>query len=343
MTLIYFFIAIQFVYAQTVENEIIENTLESVENVTADISEIITESLTNTSESTDSNITSDTSKKQNQSEFKIYESKIIGVKFKMPSTWDIFLEGNNTKNCFDVKVDKIFISSYNECGVRLADDNIFSHPGFWVQITKHSTSNYSLADFLTHLYESIKHSEGFSFINDKEMTIQNHPAWQIEYRVEGEKQMVIVTKVNNTFYDLLYYPTYSYLYYKYLQEVENFVKSIEFIPSIEPKPLFLKYSTLKNTYAQTTTTNKITDLLFEKYYPIVKVAYESDSMVVLEAKENYLLEINGSFVPFWESIDRVKNQGYSLKEIITSGTGSIENPIIFYAIFFNNSNNKIEN
>ena len=32
-------------------------------------------------------------------------------------------------------------------------------------------------------------------------------------------------------------------------------------------------------YAQTTTTttNNITDLLFEKYYPIVKVDYESDS------------------------------------------------------------------
>jgi hypothetical protein len=65
-------------------------------------------------------------------------------------------------------------------------------------------------------------------------------------------------------------------------------------------------------------------------------------MVVLEANENYLSEINGSLVPFWESIDIVKNQGYSFKEIITLGTGSIDNPTIFYAIFFNNSNNKVE-
>ena len=95
-------------------------------------------------------------------------------------------------------------------------------------------------------------------------------------------------------------------------------------------------------YAQpTTTSNNITDLLFEKYYQIVKVDYESDSMIVLEGNKNYISQINGSVVPFWESIDIVKNQGYSLKEIITLGTGTNDNPTIFYAIFINNSS-KIE-
>lgn len=73
------------------------------------------------------------------------------------------------------------------------------------------------------------------------------------------------------------------------------------------------------SYAQTTTTNNITDLLFEKYYPVVKVDYESDSMIVLEGNKKYLSQINGSLAPFWESIDVVKNQGFSLKEITTSG------------------------
>jgi uncharacterized protein (UPF0333 family) len=100
--LIYFFIAMQFVYAQTVENEIIENTLERVENATAGISGIITESLNNASESTeDGTTTSDISKQHNQDEYKIYESQIIGVKFKIPSTWDILLELNDTKDCFE--------------------------------------------------------------------------------------------------------------------------------------------------------------------------------------------------------------------------------------------------
>ena len=93
-----------------------------------------------------------------------------------------------------------------------------------------------------------------------------------------------------------------------------------------------------DSYAQaTTTTNNITDLLFEKYYPIVEVDYESNSMIVLEGNTNYLSKINGSLVPFWESIDVVTNQGYSLKEITTSGIGNKDNPIIFYAIFFNSS------
>ena len=91
------------------------------------------------------------------------------------------------------------------------------------------------------------------------------------------------------------------------------------------------------SYSQTPKTNNMTDLLFEEYYPIVRVDYESDSMIVLEGKKKYLSQINGSLAPFWESIDVVKNQGYSLKEIITSGTESEDNPPIFYAILFNNS------
>jgi cell shape-determining protein MreC len=39
--LIYFFIAMQFVYAQRVENEIIENTLERVEEVTQGTKEVL--------------------------------------------------------------------------------------------------------------------------------------------------------------------------------------------------------------------------------------------------------------------------------------------------------------
>ena len=86
-----------------------------------------------------------------------------------------------------------------------------------------------------------------------------------------------------------------------------------------------------------TTTNNITDLLFERYYPIVKVDYESDSMIVLEGNKNYLSQINGTFDPFWESIDVVKNEGYSLKEITTAGTEIEDNPPIIYAVLFNNS------
>lgn len=93
--------------------------------------------------------------------------------------------------------------------------------------------------------------------------------------------------------------------------------------------------------AETKLNINITKLLFDKYYPIVKVDYESDTMVVLEGNKQYLSVINGSLVPFWETIDKVKNQGYLLKEITTSRTGSKENPTIFYAVLVNQS--KLEN
>jgi hypothetical protein len=346
----------QFLYAQTVENEIIENTLRTVEKAIPNSLEItepfqlenITNNLSNntenalagagqtTEETTDSNITSRTSDQYDLGEYKLYESPIMGVKFKIPLTWDFHAGSNNTIDCFE-EVDKTFGSLYNDCTVVLinVNDKVWYLNDFKIYISKHSASNYSLVDFLTLVNETNKQQEDYSFINDKEITIQNNPAWQIEYSTGDYKIMNIVTKINNTFYSLLYLPTNSSVYSKYLPEFKNFVNSLEFIPSkkpIEPVPSFLKYSTLK-----TTTTNNITDLLFEKYYPIVKVDYESDSMIVLEGNKNYLSEINGSLVPFWEAIDVVKNKGYSLNEITTSGTGTKDNPIIFYSIFFNNS------
>ena len=52
--------------------------------------------------------------------------------------------------------------------------------------------------------------------------------------------MDIITKLNNTFYGIVYLQMNPSDYSKYLPEFENFIKSIEFIPSIEPKPSFLK-------------------------------------------------------------------------------------------------------
>lgn len=169
----------QFIYAQTVENQVIENPLEKVEEATQGISEI-TNSLDNIPKSTDSNTTtSDGSNlNHNQIEYKIYESNAIGVKFKIPSTWEI-REYNSTKGCFEGETDPIFVSSFN-CIIRL--DNNISYPhNLEFIISKHSTSNYSLTDYLSLAYEStkqqaIKNQADVSFINDKEMTIQNNPA-----------------------------------------------------------------------------------------------------------------------------------------------------------------------
>jgi hypothetical protein len=66
--------------------------------------------------------------------------------------------------------------------------------------------------------------------------------------------------------------------------------------------------------------------------PSIKVEYQSGSMVVLNADEDFLLLLNGTLTPFWHVIDIVKNQGYTLKEITESGMGSKGNPTRFYAV-----------
>lgn len=87
-------------------------------------------------------------------------------------------------------------------------------------------------------------------------------------------------------------------------------------------------------YAQTPpaqTQVNITDILIENY-PYISVEYEDPSTVVIRGDEESLLMINGTLAPFWEGIDRAKEQGYKLDDIATSGMGSQGNPTRFYAI-----------
>jgi hypothetical protein len=66
--------------------------------------------------------------------------------------------------------------------------------------------------------------------------------------------------------------------------------------------------------------------------PSIKVEYQSNSMVVLNADEDFLLLLNGTLTSFWHAIDIVKKHGYSLTEITESGMGSKGNPTRFYAV-----------
>jgi hypothetical protein len=66
--------------------------------------------------------------------------------------------------------------------------------------------------------------------------------------------------------------------------------------------------------------------------PSIKVEYHSDSMIVLNADEDFLLLLNGTLTPFWHAIDIVKKQGYSLDHFTESGMGSQGNPTRIYAI-----------
>jgi hypothetical protein len=65
---------------------------------------------------------------------------------------------------------------------------------------------------------------------------------------------------------------------------------------------------------------------------LIEVEYQSAYSVVLRGNEETLLLMNGTLAPFWYAIDIVKKQGYQLKEITESGSGSQGNPTRFYAI-----------
>jgi len=72
--------------------------------------------------------------------------------------------------------------------------------------------------------------------------------------------------------------------------------------------------------------------IIEDNEPSIKVEYQSNSIVVLNADEDFLLLLNGTLTPFWHAIDIVKQHGYTLEEITESGMGSKGNPTRFYAI-----------
>jgi hypothetical protein len=220
---------------QSVEDEIIANTLETVEKATTKGLSEITESVDNASKSV-----------AGHSDFKEYKSEPIGIKLQIPSEWYILSENNKTEDCFGVGEDL-------DCSVMMYNTNFFLNPenAKYVFLVSKNSFNGSLKDFTKHQFNQLQNSETnkeFSFIDDKETTIQGYPAWQIEYTRKGifdkesAKEMETFVKVNNTFYSLSYLPNTLLDYDKYLPEVQNVLQTIEFIPSKLPeekKPSFL--------------------------------------------------------------------------------------------------------
>jgi hypothetical protein len=63
----------------------------------------------------------------------------------------------------------------------------------------------------------------------------------------------------------------------------------------------------------------LTNLLFDDFYPMVMVEYESDSIVVLRSDENIILPLNGTLAPLWNAIDIVKKEGkFEFKQLIST-------------------------
>jgi hypothetical protein len=103
---------------------------------------------------------------------------------------------------------------------------------------------------------------------------------------------------------------------KTFEMYENLIKVI--ISGLIFVPVISLLST--QSFAQTTDTlTNMTDLLFDDFFPMVSVEYESDSIVVLRSNENVILPLNGSLAPLWNAIDMVEKEGnFEFKQFVTT-------------------------
>jgi hypothetical protein len=185
---------------------------------------------------------------QDDPEFKKYENSILGVKFSYPDYWGNsantdFQNGSSSKDCFDRWVCTDFWLFQDNPPT---DSTFFEYSIFGIdrynsenQIFLSECKCDTLTEFAQYIYEKEKQeADYFSFIKDDNITIDNFPAFQIEYTDEEESTNVtdldIYTKVNNTFYQFGLSTDSNAIYSKYIPDVKKIIDSIEFIPVIKP-------------------------------------------------------------------------------------------------------------
>lgn len=192
----------------------------------------------------ESRVISDTSK---QDQFEVLKYDPMGIQLKLPSeqVWQIS-SNNIIANMTETK----------DCSVPSCD-LLLSNPNYSILISGVYHSDLSLKDYTIQSYKTISTiSDDFSFIADKEIKIQDYPAWQIEYEYSPStwqseyeygfglqvRIMEIYVKLdNNKFYEgnsVFYKIQYRQSIYKsdYLPEFQDIIKSIEFFKLVRPEP-----------------------------------------------------------------------------------------------------------
>ena len=186
-----------------------------------------------------------------EAEVEKYENSILGVKFSYPDYWgnSANAESQNgsssNKDCFDgwfcsdfwLFLDNPLTNSSFEYTYTVFGIDRFNSD---YQIFSSECKCDTLTEFAQYRYEKEKQeADYFLFINDDNITIDNNfPAFQIEYTDEEQStnvtDLVIYTKVNNTFYELDLSSDSNVGYSKYLPDIKKIIDSLEFIPVIKP-------------------------------------------------------------------------------------------------------------
>lgn len=172
---------------------------------------------------------------QTSSNYKTYENHDMGIKLFYPSNW---------QTTETIPIKQGCLESWGcSIGLSMEKDSIPFLSIFGVSENSDMQKDCkctTLMDFVRYMYKKVQGDAGFFFTNDNQTTVgKKYPAWQFEYstifRNQSVTQLQVLTKVNNTFYRIIYFPLIdNQLYPKHLPEVKRIIDSVEFLPVQEP-------------------------------------------------------------------------------------------------------------
>jgi hypothetical protein len=185
-----------------------------------------------------------------------YENTSEGIRFQYPSYWgNLSEEGGCISKVCSIPLEKTQEMTYR----------------FNFAILKGSseTSHFAtLSDFAKLVYPMFQNSlTNFSFINDNQTSVgKKYPALQIEFSGSAPEfpdqpsttKLIILTKVNNTFYEIGFYPFTEKSRVKQLPELRYLIDSMEFFPPQIPvtkTPSFMNMNETEERKVDTTTEN----------------------------------------------------------------------------------------
>jgi hypothetical protein len=186
-----------------------------------------------------------------------YENTTEGIRYQYPSYW-----GNLTDRLGCLKMACVigFPQIDSQIGFKFMIFKGYSNSS----IGTPSCNCNTLMEFVKFAYKDFSLENGFTFINDNQTTVgKKYPAWQIEYSSldqEGgsTKKLSVLTKVNSTFYIIIFNPFSDYSSAKEVTQFENLINTIEFLPvnGTSPKiPSFLNPNKIEQTMPDTVEDN----------------------------------------------------------------------------------------
>ena len=283
----------QFIYAQTVEDKIIENTLEMVENATGEEENTLQETTENSKPTSSLEITEPFQLEKITTNLSNDNESAITTEDSIQTTGEAIEQANN-EAVEDQTVGVNETSSTIEQLKPVSDEMLeYSAEKFGINLSLPRETNVQI---LNRIFKDPEVGlQSFKNLEDAIDSLDDDP-----YGNQYENSSTLEEQL------------------KLAQEKLNQIGLGAFNTSKLEIDLGFPPVDFSN--------------MLENAGSLVSVEYQSAQSVVLRGDEENLLLLNGTLAPFWYAIDIVKKHGYQLKEITESGMGSQGNPTRFYAI-----------